>query len=138
MPYNSDLDPWGGGYDTADILGSTPGYAGPLQKGRDLVEQSRENIVVYKGLFDKKGTVVSPETYDAAKKQNPLAVIAGETLGLVRPESEARQKSGLEKWISRGIYLTLGVIFIIIGLIMLSQPAREGIAEGIAEGLRNA
>lgn len=135
MPYNEQLDPWGGGYSTRDILAETPGYAGPLQKGAEALENERR--ILYGGIFGTKGKEISPEVYEKAKQENPLLVGAGELLGLVKPESQAR-KGGIESWVSRGVYLIVGTVLLIFGLVILSRPAREGIAEGIAEGVREA
>ena len=130
MASSPALDKYGylAGEPASDMLGGeswrTPGIN---------PEAGAQTYHVYKGLFDRKGKEVSQEEYEAAKAKNPLAVKAGEATGLIR--EKAKEKGGIEILFSRGIYLIVGVIFLIVGLVMLSRPVREGIVEGVKEGL---
>lgn len=96
-----------------------------------------DGYILYPGLFGNKGQTVTQEAYEAAKKKNPLGVWLGERTGVLRPESEKRQ-GGIADLFVRGAFILIGTIFITIALVMLSRPAQEGLAEGIAEAIKDA
>lgn len=126
MPYN-DANEFAilGGAPARDILDSTPGFAGPLQSGADALRQSGASL---------------GERYDAWTAANRQAArdFDSNALGgsLQKAAKDAKGPSGIERFLTRGVYLLVGSILLVFGLVMLSRPAREGIVEGVAQGIR--
>lgn len=124
MPYN-DANEYAilGGAPGVDILDITPGIAGPLQRGGDALAQGAEAL---KGQgFNLGEFLFNPKYADN--------VLTGGKL-----QEAAQKKSGFEALLSRGIYLTIGIVLLIFGLVMLSRSATEGAIEGAIQGFKEA
>lgn len=125
MPYN-DANEYAilGGAPARDILDNTPGVAGPLQSGADALQTQSA------GLRERY------ENWTAANRQaarNFDDKILGGKL-----QDAAQKKSGFEALLSRGVYLTIGIVLLIFGLVMLSRSATEGAIEGAIQGFKEA
>lgn len=120
MPYN-DANEFAilGGAPARDILDSTPGFAGPLQSGSNALQKQSATLKDF--LFNPK---VADNVLTGGKLQEAAQAAKG--------------PSGVEKFLTRGVYLLVGSILLVFGLVMLSRPVREGVAEGAVEGLREA
>lgn len=115
MPYN-DANEFAilGGAPARDILDSTPGFAGPLQSGADALQ--KQNATLKDFLFNPK---VADNVLTGGKLQEAA--------------QKAKEPSGIEKFLARGVYLLVGSILLVFGLVMLSKSATEGAIQGLKD-----